>query len=138
MPEPLGQEPIGDDEFLYRRIPVSTNWCSGGELSPEAFDPRKDDLSGISLTRSKYRTPHESAVGSSRRGYYVAACSVRKLREAGFHCAPEPIEDNPGHAEITDVRFGNRESDRTKELKLQLANLFKDNIQGPFLSDAEG
>ena len=32
-------ERIGDEEILYRRIPVSMGWYDSNGLSPESFDP---------------------------------------------------------------------------------------------------
>lgn len=43
-------------------------------------------------------------IGKSKKGYLIAVCSVRELRAAGLTCVPRPMEGNPGHCEITDLR----------------------------------
>ena len=80
MAEP-GAEPVADDEFLYRRVPVSQKWYSGGKLSPEAFDPRKDETTGISVYRAKHKSLAEAAQGKSKQGYYVAVLRVSDFRQ---------------------------------------------------------
>jgi len=55
MPGHDGTEPVANDELLYRRIPVSKGWYDQGEVSPEAFHPRKNETGGISLFRNKYK-----------------------------------------------------------------------------------
>ena len=56
-----GTEPVADDELLYRRIPVSTKWYTESGLSPEAFDPRRDETTGISFRNYILDKPFDSA-----------------------------------------------------------------------------
>ena len=47
-----GDQPITDEEELYRRIPVSTNWYDPETdpwPSPKAFRPLKGDTTGLSV-----------------------------------------------------------------------------------------
>lgn len=52
----MSNEPIqiDDDEILYRRIPVSKEWYVDDVLYPEAFAPRKEDVTGLSLFRKHF------------------------------------------------------------------------------------
>ena len=53
-----GEEPIEDDEYLYRRIVLKYfNPGEGQEPSPWAFRPRDYDQTGISIFRAKYVRP---------------------------------------------------------------------------------
>jgi hypothetical protein len=131
-----GTEPIADDEVLYRRIPVSTDWYAGGVVSPDAFHPRNDEFTGISISRAKYyESVTVAARGPSKRGYYVASLRASQLREHGIEPVPRPILDSdppdPGHAELPCLTAGNRRTDQALEYKLRLASLCFE-IQGPF------
>ena len=69
---PAAEGPIGNDEILYRKIPVSTGWFDANGVSPQAFKPRECDTDGISVDRAKHRTIAAAAQGQSARGYVVA------------------------------------------------------------------
>lgn len=132
-----GTEPVGLDEFLYRRIPVSTGWYSPmAGLSPRAFRPREDDATGLSLTRSQYASPEEAARGSGAAGYYVAVLPVARLVDAGLSAVPRPLPDNKGHVEITELNYGNRKSARSLEIMTALAQTVTSEVVGPFISPA--
>jgi len=82
--------PIEDDEILYRRIPVSKEWYDGKTVYAEAFEPRSNEHSGISLFRAKFRSLEEVAKGPAKQGYYVASLSVADLRRVGIIVEPRP------------------------------------------------
>ncbi len=140
MAEPAGTEPIGDDELIYRRIPVSMSWYSNGQLSPEAFkpDPQRD-ITGISVSRSKYKSLEDAARGPGKKGYFVAVFRARDLRQRGIPVVPRPIhpenpgspEYDPGHAEIPALTAENRNSAAALETKLALTTLAIE-VKGPF------
>lgn len=132
MSLPPGSESIADDELLYRRIPVSKNWYSNDGLSPEAFDPRDDETTGISFYRAKYVTIEQAARGLSKKGYYVASFRASDLAANGIIVVPRPEADDPGHAELPDLRFDNREADEALGLKHLLAEL-PESVKGPFI-----
>ena len=74
-------DPVTDDELLYRRIPESTGWYDPrtGTVNPEAFAPHKEhDRTGLSVTRAKYRgsSYNEAMRGRSGKTYYVAVLRV--------------------------------------------------------------
>jgi hypothetical protein len=131
MTLPSGHEPVEDDEIIYRRIPVSMNWYSASGLSPQAFDPRKDEVSGISVYRAKYKSIEEAAKGLGKQGYYVALLRVGDLRAAGIEVAPCPLEGDPGHAELPGLTCHNRMDNEAVERKSLLAALTLE-VKGPF------
>jgi len=131
MPAHNGTEPIADDELLYRRVPVSMGWYTEGKLSPEAFDPRKDETTGISVYRAKYKSIEEVAKGKSKKGYYVAVLRAGDLRQNGMEIVPQSTPDDPGHAEFPDLTCHNRLMPEAQERKLRLAGLCL-SVEGPF------
>jgi hypothetical protein len=131
MPAPDGTEPIADDELLYRRIPVSKGWYTEDGLSPEAFDPREDEITGISVYRAKYTTIAEAAKGMSKKGYYVAVLRAGDLRQNAMEVAPRPSPGDPGHTELPDLTCHNRLTPEAQERKLRLTELCR-RVEGPF------
>ncbi len=129
-----GTEPIADDELLYRRIPVSKGWFSEGGLSPEAFDPRRDETTGISVYRDKYKSLEEVGRGKSKTGYYVAEFRAGDLRRHGIEVEPRPEPDEPGHAELPGLTCLNRLEPEALERKVRLARLPLQ-VHGPFLPE---
>jgi hypothetical protein len=79
-----GTEPVAEDELLYRRIPVSKGWYDEKGLSPEAFYPRPDEESGISVSRAKYVSVEKAGQGKSKKGYWVAVLRAGDLRQHGI------------------------------------------------------
>lgn len=126
-----GTERVEDDELLYRRIPVSTDWYKNEDLSAEAFNPRENETTGISLYRAKYKSIEAAAKGKSKKGYYIAVLRTRELRSNGFRVEPRPREDDPGHVELPDLTCDNRESDEALERKSRLTKLCE-RVDGPF------
>jgi hypothetical protein len=129
----MESDSIADDELLYRRIPVSMGWYDSLGVSPEAFDPRKDEESGISVYRAKFTSLEQAAQGKSKKGYWVAILRAGDLRRQNIEVVPRPQPDAPGHAELPDLTCYNRLTPETLERKSQLAKLcFK--VDGPFSS----
>ena len=134
MEEAEADDPIGDDELLLRRIPASQNWVKTDTLhvDPLAFRPSERDTSGLSLGRAKYDTPvQEAAKGAHGRQFFVAVLSVSRMRQAGVQVVAKPLASDPGHAEIPDLTFANRRSDRVRELVQHLRACVVE-IHGPF------
>jgi hypothetical protein len=127
-----GTEPVAENELLYRRIPVSMGWYDQGGLSPEAFDPRKDETSGISLYRNKYKPIREVAMGKSKKGYYVAVLRARDLIKEGIEVVSRPNPNDPGHVELPGLTCDNRSTPEAYRLKIRLAKLCL-SVKGPFL-----
>lgn len=42
-------EPIQEDELLYRKVSVATEWYESEHLSDKAFNPLRHDSTGISF-----------------------------------------------------------------------------------------
>jgi hypothetical protein len=128
-----GSEPITDDELIYRRVPASTGWFSPESgLAPVAFAPHKVlDVTGLSVARAKYKSVEEAATGRPGKSYYVAILRAGDLRGRSIAVEPRPLPDDPGHAELPDLKAENRKSDRTLELQGTLVGLTIE-IKGPF------
>jgi hypothetical protein len=127
---------VADGEYVFRRIPVSMPWYDPAKnyLSPVAFNPTKFDTTGLSLTREKLRTIEEAARGKSKSGYYVATLRVGDLRRYGMEVVSKPLDDNPGHAEIPELNYQNKDTDQSKEWKVLLALQLTLRVDGPFIS----
>ena len=134
-------ESIADEELLYRRVPISTGWYNpeNESLSPEAFAPHKtNDITGLSVTREKYKSIEEAAQGRPGKSYYVAVLRAGDLRKSGITVASLPdVPDgyDPGHAEIPGLNADNRKEDKTLERKLLLVELCL-RVEGPFPTTA--
>lgn len=131
-----GTEPIEDDETVLRRVPVSKKWYSPQTgCSPEAFAPRPDEETGISLVREKYCDVAAAACGPSRNGYWVIRISARELRRRGIVIEPRPIEGSPGHVEIPALSYPavQANSQRAEDIMVQLATELSNDAIGPFV-----
>ena len=129
-------DPIADDEVLYRRIPASMGWFTPpSELNSSAFSPDKSrDITGISISRNKYNTPEDVARrGGEGRFYYIAVFLAGDLRRAGIRVVPRPTFSDPGHAEIPDMNVENRKEQQTLERRRVLAEELCLEVIGPFL-----
>jgi hypothetical protein len=136
--DPPAVDPIADDEILFRRIPCSTGWYDAvrtSPLEPEAFRPNHNDVSGISLSRQKYRTAAEAARGRPGKSYYIAHLRAGELRAAGIDVVPSPVPDDPGHAEIPSLNYDQRKSRRAVEQRELLAGRLCLKVEGPFTSE---
>jgi hypothetical protein len=115
-----GTEPIADHELLYRRIPISQGWYDPA-IDPkpllQAFRPRSDDVTGISVVRGEpYNTAEQGAQGSSKSGYFVLVLRAGDLRAHGIDVVPRPVEGISGHAEITNLTAMNRDTDQAQRI----------------------
>jgi hypothetical protein len=129
-----GTEPIADDELLYRRIPVSKGWYDAHGVSPEAFDPREDETTGISVYRAKHKSIEDAAKGMSKKGYYVAVLRVGDLRQHGIQVVLRPeAPSDLAHAELPDLTCHNRSTPEAEECKLRLTDICL-RVEGPFHS----
>lgn len=95
MPLPGENDPVADDEILHRRVPDSQGWIVGQQVSWNAFKPRPDDGTSLSLYRAKFLSLEDAARGLSKHGYYVLALRAGNLRAAGIDIVPRPNDDLP-------------------------------------------
>lgn len=120
--------PVGDDEFVLRRI--HRNHCTSDlpiAVHFAAFRPSREDAAGLSVFREKYvSAPQVAASGRKPGEYFVARLSVQSLRRFGLTV----IADNdpaapPGHALIPELRLSEYEHNkqRLKDVLLELARL---------------
>lgn len=132
---------IGGDELLYRKIPVSQGWYDRQTryVSPYSFNPRPDDIDGISLERSRsethpeFRTAEQAAVGNSKRGYFIAVLKVSDILAAGMSVVAKPIEGVLGHVQIPELTHENRKSVASEEFKVTLAHKLVTEVLGPLV-----
>lgn len=130
-----GTEPVLDSEILYRRIPCNPEYYNPDidpPISPESFRPRKDDLTGFSVSRAKFKTMQQVAVNDRGSKYYVASLLAGKLRENDIDIEPDPLSGDLGHAKIPNLTYENRKTPRAKEIKVLLALKLCESIDGPF------
>ena len=128
-----GTEPVEDEELLYRRIPLQPQWYdpATGWPTPLAFNPRRDDLTGLSFCRAKYTTPIEAARNDRDKQYYIAVLRAGDLREHGLDVVPKPLSNDPGHCEMPVLNYQERKTDRAEEAKLLLARKLCLRVLGP-------
>jgi hypothetical protein len=129
-----GTEPIASEELLYRRVPASTGWYSpeSGILSDQAFAPHKvQDVTGLSVSRDKYKSPDQAARGRPGKSYYVAVLRAGDLRAKGIEVVPRPQPGDPGHAELPDLNSANVKASQTLERQRILVELCL-RVEGPF------
>ena len=127
-------EPITDDELLYRRISVKSKWYdpSTDSLEPQAFAPHKtNDVTGLSVYRAKYKTAEEASRRTPGEWYYVVVLRAGDLREKGMSVEPRPLADDRGHADLPDLKADDYKSDITRERQRMLTNL-RLGVEGPF------
>jgi hypothetical protein len=127
-----GDESVDDDELLYRRIPEAWYDPVTGVVHDQAFAPHKtNDLTGLSLSRAKYKTIQQAAKGRAGKRYFVAILRARDVRSLGIVIEPRPLRDDPGHAEIPTLNADNRKQPRTLELQRALLGAAHA-VEGPF------
>ncbi len=139
-----GSEPVEDDELLYRRVPASMGWYdpATGVLHSEAFGPHKTrDATGLSVTRAKYKSIEEAALGQPGKSYFVAVLRAGDLRQRGIDVLPRPIlssgHRDAAHAELPDLNSALRKADQTLERQRMLANELSLRVEGPFTTPGD-
>lgn len=118
---------------MYRRVPVSMDWVDEHGISAEAFAPRKDDYSGLSVFRARFLSLENAARGASKQGYYVLELRAGDLRGAGIDVVPAPATGTSGHAEIPSLKFERPESNASLQIRQLLADRLVLKVHGPFV-----
>jgi hypothetical protein len=134
MPSPDCDEPVADDELLYRRIPASTGWYSEGVLSPMAFRPHPErDIDGISLwCARRYTSIEEAARGQPQKEYYVAILRAGDLKDHGIEVTATRERGEPGHISLPGLNSQNRHEPASLDLQGLLAGRLTLRVEGPF------
>ena len=113
-----------------------------GSIKPLGFSNQKrlvptsnGDLTGISVTRAKFKSIEQAAQGQQGKSYFVAVLCVGDLRNAKFTVKPQP--NVPGgydisHAELPDLNAGNYKATETLERQRELAEKLCLRVEGPF------
>ena len=138
MDEP---DTVADDELLYRRVSASAvpqqYDPATGRLSDQAFAPHKImDGTGLSISRARFKSLEEAALGRQGKSYFVAILRAGDLRKRGIEVVPQPNlpngEYDPAHAELPDLNASNRKDDITLERQRILAQELCLRVEGPF------
>ncbi len=133
--------PIDDSEILYRRIPVSKEWYQKGIVYAEAFEPRPEELTGLSLFRKRFKSIEAVSRGLAKQGYFVASLKVADIRAAGISVVPRP-ETSDGwddaHVELPELTGNVRGSDSAEEMQSKLAEIAMQlPVEGPFVRTSQ-
>jgi hypothetical protein len=130
-----GNEPIGQDEIVFRRVFVGHYKKQLDYLSPKGFNPRACDTTGISLCRADYlpepKAEAAAALGPEGMTFWVIELNTKELHQAGMEVIPEPSESFNGHASIPILNAANIGSSETIELT-ELASKLPRKVHGPF------
>jgi len=134
---------IDDEEVLYRKVSVNSGWYNPEkqELAPDAFRPRRDDTEGISFDRAEspshpeFRSVQQAAISRSPKGYFVAILKVGGLRHQGFTVIANSLDENPGHALLTDLTYAKPIAHDSQEKMNQLAHQLVVRVEGPFKTE---
>jgi len=125
------EEPEIDlDEELVRRIPRA-DVDSFRTLRPARtnFEPKKNEVEGISIWRSRLRpiTEHVTATG---KDFYFACFTLRELLQLGLSVKRMRSIDGPGHCVIPELSIKHLKEPRTAEACDWLATNAA--LKGPF------
>jgi hypothetical protein len=123
-------DPVGADEFVYRRI-HRTFFDSSVQVPIQfpAFRPNQNDTTGISLFRAGFLQPADTLadIDPSKAGdYYVVRLAVSDLRRLGLTVVPEPLSGGPpGHAVIQELTWATYQGRKQycKPILVELAKL---------------
>jgi hypothetical protein len=126
--------PISDDEWLIRlvwedrvskRIPI---------ISPNAFEPRKNETDGISFFRRECLDDPGAALQviaeEKRPRYALVLVPVPLLASLGLSIRPAPISQIPGHVVVPQLNIDDYLADKARftPIKLRLAEVASENI----------
>lgn len=142
----MNDSDIGDNEPLYRRIPIANNWYDEKTetLDAEAFLPSRRDVDGLSISRGKsdahteFLSPEQFArIGQCRHGYYVAEVSAGSLKEFGILIKTAPTDDDPGHCILPQFKYTKPRSKQINDWAEILAVEKTSAVHGPFIPSAD-
>ncbi|HTU89621.1 MAG TPA: hypothetical protein VMF69_05950 [Gemmataceae bacterium] len=124
------QEPVQDDEFVYRRIPrIFFDSAIAPPIRREAFRPTHNDTTGLSVFRAAFLRPEDALAHvdpAKRSDYYVVRLAVADLRALGLTLVANPDPNGPpGHALIPELSWPAYQADkaRWKPILFELAKL---------------
>ncbi len=112
-------------------------WYQDGAVDPQAFAPRPEDTTGLSVVRAKHKSLEAAAGGRPGKSYYVAVLKAGDLLGKDIRIVPRPDTAtgyDPSHAEIETITYDRRKDSTVIELLHQLAGELCDRVEGPFQS----
>jgi hypothetical protein len=125
--------PVFPNEVLLRTVPNSPgfytpsipNWT----INPNAFEPAKDDLDGISLFREDFVTPKNLAsITKHVNGVRVARVTAKECTGLQLSLKPDPDISQPrGHVLVPEMAFikkgpqNKSQREKIKDLAQELA-----------------
>jgi hypothetical protein len=120
--------PVFRHEVLLRTVPNSIGYYSvdrgNRAINANAFEPRADDLDGISLFREDFVTKsYLASVNKYPSGVRVSQLKAKECISLGLSFRPSPVASQPpGHVVIPEMPFV-KKSPQTKELKRKILDL---------------
>jgi hypothetical protein len=126
--------PVAPDELFVRlvwedrvtdRVPI---------ISPNAFEPRKDETEDISLFRLACLADATAALGAiaeeKRDRYALVLVPLSALTEQGLSVRPDPISEVPGHVVVPELNSTDYRANKARftPMKLRLAEVASANI----------
>lgn len=127
-------DPITDDEFLIRLVWGDRVTDRVPTISPNAFEPRKSELDGISFFRqSCLGDPIDALIPiaeEKRSRYAIVQIPVSLLTLLGLTVRPAPISAVTGHVVVPEINNDayQADKDRFTPIKLRLAEAASANI----------
>ncbi len=103
--------PVFPNEVLLRTVPNSigyyTKTMGNWAINPNAFEPAKDDVDGISLFREDFVSKEDLArMNTHSKGVHVARVIASECISLSLSLNPEPDPDGPpGHTVIPEMPF---------------------------------
>lgn len=101
----MAEEPLSDDELLGRRISQPDWYDRALGISEKTFSPQRQDRTGLSLYRLRYRQLEALGVTQKGNRRHVAVLSVGAIRQLGLEVRLDEQPENPGHVELPALRY---------------------------------
>ncbi|MCG3129546.1 MAG: hypothetical protein FLDDKLPJ_00279 [Phycisphaerae bacterium] len=143
-------DPVADDEIVLKHVTERSGWYDPARdpsLSWVAFRPNKDDVSGMSVWRAKYKTAEDVARLAARwsnrkdQKYYVLSLRVGDLRRIGIQVSftHDEGKGETGHASLTTLNTATYDSEknRIREMAERVCKELVLRVDGPFGSFEE-
>lgn len=126
--------PVAPDEWLVRLVWEDRVTDGVPVISPNAFEPRKNETDGISLfRRACLADPADALAGISeekRARYAIVLIPLTLLAELGLTVRPDPIPAAPGHVVVPELNISAYRANKAHftPIKLRLAEAASANI----------
>lgn len=127
-------EPIAEDEWLIRLVWEDRVTDGVPIISPNTFEPRKNETEGISFyRRACLNDPVDALIPlaeEKRARYAIVQLPVSLFTTLGLNVRPDPIPDMPGHVVVPEINITEYRADKKRfiPIKLRLAEVASENI----------